>query len=127
MHNAEPPARNPQIDNEPGDANTAALARFGAGLAILIMVAGGLMLLLFGALAGREAQRSPQPPPLASQRPAQPPEPRLQASPKADLKEMREAEEKLLTNYGWVDREKGIARIPIEKAMEIVVAEGNKK
>lgn len=30
-------------------------------------------------------------------------------------------EKKKLTTYGWIDREKGIVRIPIERAMELSV------
>lgn len=30
-------------------------------------------------------------------------------------------EEQTLSQYGWVDKEKGIARVPIERAMELVV------
>jgi hypothetical protein len=37
-------------------------------------------------------------------------------TPVADLIKMREREEQLLTNYGWVDKEKGVAHIPIEDA-----------
>jgi hypothetical protein len=33
---------------------------------------------------------------------------------------MRAAEERVLHGYAWVDREKGIVRIPIEQAMEIL-------
>jgi cytoskeletal protein RodZ len=37
-------------------------------------------------------------------------------TPVADLIKMRAREDELLTNYGWVDQQKGIARIPIEDA-----------
>ena len=36
------------------------------------------------------------------------------------LQQQEEARKKLL-EYGWVDRDEGIARIPIERAMDIVV------
>src|ERR1700704_3897815 len=38
------------------------------------------------------------------------------------LKAVQE-EAKSLTSYGWVDKNKGVARIPIERAMELSVAE----
>jgi hypothetical protein len=38
------------------------------------------------------------------------------------LKTVRE-EEKSLTTYGWIDKNKGVARIPIERAMQLTVAE----
>jgi hypothetical protein len=36
--------------------------------------------------------------------------------------ELREAQQLWLEKYGWVDREHGIARIPIERAIDLVVA-----
>jgi hypothetical protein len=39
------------------------------------------------------------------------------------LKTSREEAEKALTTYGWIDKNKGVARIPIERAMELTVAE----
>jgi len=40
-----------------------------------------------------------------------------------NLKTLREEADKTLTTYGWVDKNKGVARIPIERAMELTVAE----
>jgi len=39
------------------------------------------------------------------------------------LKTLREENEKELTTYAWVDKNKGVARIPIDRAMELTVAE----
>ena len=39
------------------------------------------------------------------------------------LKTLREETEKDLTTYAWVDKNKGVARIPISRAMELTVAE----
>jgi hypothetical protein len=40
-----------------------------------------------------------------------------------NLKTLREEADKALTTYGWIDKNKGLARIPIEHAMELTVAE----
>jgi hypothetical protein len=40
-----------------------------------------------------------------------------------NLKTSREETAKALTTYGWIDKNKGIARVPIERAMELTVAE----
>ena len=55
---------------------------------------------------------------------SQVPEPRLQVNSAQDLKEMRAQEEVILQGYGWVDREHGVTRIPIEKAMQLLVQRG---
>jgi hypothetical protein len=40
-----------------------------------------------------------------------------------NLKTLREETDKALTTYGWIDKNKGVARIPIEHAMELIVAD----
>ena len=40
-----------------------------------------------------------------------------------NLKTLREEADKALTTYGWVDKTKGVARIPIARAMNLTVAE----
>lgn len=39
------------------------------------------------------------------------------------LQELRDTETKELTTYGWVDKDKGIVRIPIDRAMDLLVRE----
>src|SRR6266849_8010428 len=39
------------------------------------------------------------------------------------LKTAREEETKALTTYGWIDKNKGVVRVPISRAMGITVAE----
>ncbi|MEA1834355.1 hypothetical protein U8607_19860 [Methylobacterium durans] len=52
------------------------------------------------------------------------PEPRLQASPARDLARMLAEERARLEGYGWVDRERGIARIPVTEAMRLLAERG---
>jgi hypothetical protein len=49
-----------------------------------------------------------------------PPQPRLQADPATDLAAERRREEGMLEGYAWVDRGRGVARIPVRRAMEIL-------
>ena len=51
-----------------------------------------------------------------------PPAPRLQVHPDADLQTYLAREKQQLSSYGWVDRKKGRARIPIDRAMELLLA-----
>src|SRR6476659_5344468 len=39
------------------------------------------------------------------------------------LKALHEETQKELTTYAWVDKNKGVARIPIDRAMEVTVAD----
>jgi hypothetical protein len=54
----------------------------------------------------------------------QSPYPKLQVSPPADLAHFREEETTALTTYGWVDQQKGIVRVPIDRAMDLVLQRG---
>src|SRR6516165_1075633 len=40
-----------------------------------------------------------------------------------NLKKLHEETQKDLTTYAWIDKNKGVARIPIERAMELTVAD----
>ena len=40
-----------------------------------------------------------------------------------NLKTLREEADKALTTYAWIDKNKGVARIPIDRAMELTVAD----
>ena len=40
-----------------------------------------------------------------------------------NLKAAREADAKELGSYGWIDKNKGVVRVPIQRAMELTVAE----
>ena len=53
-----------------------------------------------------------------------PPGPQLQLNTAADLVKFRAQKEQQLNSYGWVDRGKGIAHIPIAQAMQDVAARG---
>lgn len=55
---------------------------------------------------------------------AKPATPLLQANPPVALAEMRAAEEKILSTYGWVNTEVGIARIPIDRAIDLLAERG---
>lgn len=49
--------------------------------------------------------------------------PQLQTQPQLDYAEFRKREETELHSYGWVNRTQGIARIPIERAFDLLLAE----
>lgn len=48
--------------------------------------------------------------------------PPYRTTPVVDLLQMRAAEQKALTSYGWVDRQKGTVHVPIDLAKEMFVA-----
>ncbi len=50
-----------------------------------------------------------------------PPSPRLRVNAKMRLAELRAREHRLLNTYGWVDELTGTARIPVDRAKELVL------
>jgi hypothetical protein len=52
--------------------------------------------------------------------------PQLQIDPLTDVAAHREAETRELTTYGWLNRQRGIVRIPIDRAMQDIAASGIK-
>ena len=111
---------NPEVLHESSDVSVKGILRFGGILAITAVV---IHVALYGLLVYYDRREiSPTTAPPRAEEP--PPEPRLRVTPRADLTAMRSAEERVLQSYGWVDREKKIARVPIERAMEAIVERG---
>ena len=54
----------------------------------------------------------------------EPPAPNLQTQPFKDVYLLRQGENEKLDSYGWVDKEGGVARIPIDRAMEVMLQRG---
>ena len=108
--------------HEKRDVNLRWVAYFGIGLVVLWV--GSLLLMgwLFD-IFDVERRRVGTPASLLETQPL-PPTPRLQASPVQDMQEMRQAENPLLHDYAWVDPSTGIVRIPIDRAIELVVTQG---
>ena len=52
------------------------------------------------------------------------PQPRLQVNPEADLRKSRAFAAARLNSYGWIDRNEGVAHIPIERAMQWTIERG---
>ncbi|MBX6741121.1 MAG: hypothetical protein IRY87_03620 [Acetobacteraceae bacterium] len=52
------------------------------------------------------------------------PPPGLQSNPPGDLRAFRARQQAELESYGWADREHGLVRIPIQRAMQIIAGRG---
>jgi hypothetical protein len=93
-------------------------------LSMLISVA-----IVYGAFyffEGREkaASSNAQIYPLAVGQLKAPPLPNLQSQPFKDIYQLRQGENDRLASYGWVDKDGGVTRIPIDRAMEVMLQRG---
>ncbi|HZD52866.1 MAG TPA: hypothetical protein VE175_07445 [Woeseiaceae bacterium] len=97
--------------------------------AVLAIVAGSLMLAVIALVLWqmtRELSEDLQPPAAAPvpALEAQPGRPRLQGNPQVDRQELEAGVHRRLESSGWVDRERGVAHIPIERAMAMLAERG---
>src|SRR5438105_3107651 len=113
------------VSHETSDVSIGGIVRFGIGLAaatILVHVA------VFGYFRALEAhdrkENKPVSPLVSASLRRTPPEPRLEPDPLAPRLRMWASEDAVLTTYGWVDRNAAVARIPIERAMDLLVERG---
>jgi hypothetical protein len=109
-------------DYETRDANTRGVWIFAASLAAslaLILLAAGFFLHWLSTHPSSPVQAT-----RIVESPASAPTPALQVNPAADLAAYKARERALLDSCGWIDRRAGIARIPIDRAMALVVQRG---
>jgi hypothetical protein len=124
-HPPERPGENPQVSHERKDVNVFQITAFGIALLLGCIVVAFAMWALFDFLYHRESARNvPRPTAMMVERQNLPPEPRLQAIPKIELSRLKNNEMQILTSYGWLDQSKGIVRIPINVAIDIVAKKG---
>ncbi|HSY58310.1 MAG TPA: hypothetical protein VK795_02055, partial [Terriglobales bacterium] len=104
------------------DANVHSLYMYGLTLAILIAIVMFAMVGTYHFFAKIESLGPPASP-FENVR-VLPPQPRLQVNPSVDLKSYCELEQQQLTTYGWMDHHNGFVRIPVDRAMEMVLQKG---
>ena len=105
---------------ETRDVNIRALAWFAGGITsgtAIVLVA---LWLLLNSLEQQARRSDPPVSPLAAPQ-SLPPAPRLQETPVPDYQQLRAQQEQTLHSYGWVNEQTGTVRIPIERAIELLV------
>jgi len=118
---AQPVARSPahEAADVDGPRIWALAGALAATLVVVALAAAGVL-----RLVGHETGRA-----LFASRgaPAQMPAPSLQSRPQLDLRALREQKRAMLSEYRWIDPGQGIVRIPIERAMALLVARSGAK
>jgi hypothetical protein len=122
---AHPAAKDLPIHHESSDVNFGGIIGFGIGLVVVGVAMSILVFVLFRFFDARARLHQSVEYPLAMSQGARlPPEPRLQTNPREDLRELRAKEDELLGSYGWVDKNAGVVRIPIDAAMKLTLERG---
>ncbi len=117
----EPVAK--QRGHETRDLNVRAVSWFALGLVMAFVVISAAVIGLYKLFEHR--QPSPDAPSRIALQPHMiAPQPELQTAPAADLRRFQASENQKLHSSGWVDQSAGIIRIPIERAMDLIVQRG---
>jgi hypothetical protein len=124
-HKPEPiPEESLALGYEVRDVNLPNLVRLSLILVGVVVIVFVLIGLLYNFLTYNLVARSAPPPPLLGEAQGPPPEPLLQRNPALDMQQMATEQEAILNSYGWVDKEAGVVRIPIERAIELTLERG---
>jgi hypothetical protein len=93
------------------------------GLFVVLLVVGLLVSLVAFRYFSRHQPLGPPASPFENAR-AVPPAPQLQVTPAADWHDYQKSQAEIVNSYGWVDEKAGIVRIPIDRAMDLVLQRG---
>jgi hypothetical protein len=119
------------VSYEPRDVRASPILKFLAYLGLAIVLSYFLTLGVYRGLTHHwDSEYVPPPPSRAEAPPDMPPEPRLQgmpghlSDPQFDLREKLKEDAAANKKFGWVDESSGIAQIPVEDAMKLIVDKG---
>lgn len=110
--------------HEVRDASIPHVLIYGFGMLVLVLLAGAVLSALVYKNMGWFLHQPPAKPQFQAGQEQLPPPPRLEVQGWRDLRQFRDAEQKQLNSYGWVDKERKTARIPITQAIELIAQRG---
>jgi hypothetical protein len=124
MDENTPHSENPKHQHETREAVPRYILYFALGLAVTVVA--GFLVSLVTLKYLRTHQTYPAPQSAISRGRVLPPPgmPQLQAHPEADLQVYLKDQREILDSYGWVNRKNGVVRIPIQRAMNILLQKG---
>jgi hypothetical protein len=115
----------PGAGHEETDINVWAVGKFAIALVLVAVAALFLLFGLFRYLLSREGGPPAGRSQVAASEPAKSfPQPQLQENELLELKAIRAAEDQVLHSYAWINPEMNVVRIPIDRAMDLLVERG---
>jgi hypothetical protein len=112
----------PNEGYEHSDASPRSLSKWAVTLAIVLIVVFVAMRWLF-TFYGKVQSLGRPASPFENAR-VLPPQPRLQVEPRADLHAYCAQQLATLNSYGWEDQHNGVVRIPVDRAIDLVLQQG---
>jgi hypothetical protein len=130
-HLEHDPAENRPLDlsdpsqrHERQDVNIWAVSKAGIGLILTTIASIFIVLAVFRYLLVREQTLPVTPAGVNVDARRLPPEPRLLENEPQNLQEFRAAENQILNSYGWADQKHTIVKLPIDRAIDLLVQRG---
>ena len=126
QHDLEYGATPPGAKYEHTDIDTSVGYKFALWLVVAMAISVAIVYGTFFFFEGQtqKADAVAQKYPLAVGQTKTPPLPNLQTQPFKDVYLLRKGEAEKLESYGWVDQQNGVTRIPIDRAMEVLLQRG---
>jgi hypothetical protein len=115
-----PPTASPSYETR--DANVRAVVGFLVVLSLVLAFTAIVCWGMFKYFSASQANRAPASP--FSESRQLPTGPQLQVNPREDLLRFRAEQEHALESYSWENRDDGTVRVPIERAMEMLLKQG---
>jgi hypothetical protein len=116
----------PGAQYEHTDIDTSVGYKFALWLIVAMIISVAIVYGTFWFFEGQsqKADVAAQQYPLAVGQAKNPPAPNLQTQPFKDVYLLRQGEAEKLGSYGWIDKQGGVAHIPIDRAMEVLLQRG---
>jgi hypothetical protein len=108
---------------EKSDASPRGLLHFALAMAAILVILALSLIWLFKHYQKTENPGAFIAAPFTGVEPV-PPAPRVQPDPSADMRSYLQSQQSLLNSYAWIDRQNGIVRLPIDRAMELLLERG---
>jgi hypothetical protein len=129
------PQEHEEVAYERADLSPRGIFAFLIGLGLVLVLAYFAVKGMYGYLDSYQKQHQPPPNPLIGQTKndsrkvsnadiARFPQPRLETNERLEINDFRLQEENKLNSYDWIDQKAGIARIPIDRAMQLLAQHG---
>ena len=113
----------PGAGHAPEMSSVRGVVWFAVGIVVLLILSHVVLIGLYLGLRAEQRAKDPVVSPFAGERSREvPPPPRLETEETEGLRRLREAEAVSLESPAWFDEKTGRGHVPIEKAMEMVVA-----
>src|SRR5689334_18419216 len=115
---------NDDVRFEHSDISIRGVILTGLGVFLFFHISTGIVYFVFEHFKHVHAEQTLPPLPIAAHGPPQPAEPRLQQSPRRDLRDFEATEMAELNAYKWINKQKGTVAIPIDRAMDLILQRG---